>query len=267
METTDSMIKKLFTRMDDWRHLPSYQLERRVDLFFSLYIPEVISKIFECEVKDELIPEFPVKLSIIYNNKNNDKSFDFDAKNYNLNSNHSVKIDYVAITKNHEKAFLIELKTDKHSIKPEQVKNLFYSGDDFSALIGGIQEIYCNSASDSIYRNKYNCLLNKLDSMGLFGEIGVFKEAYHNKGTYEDLSNRVSNFKPISNIEMKKVYIAPTKTNTDLLEKNNIEFITFQEFVKIAQKNNSEDKISSQFINYLREWDETAAGDKKILNQ
>ena len=35
-------IDTLFDRMDAWRHLPSYQLERRADLFFSLYLPEVL---------------------------------------------------------------------------------------------------------------------------------------------------------------------------------------------------------------------------------
>lgn len=35
-------ICALFDRMDNWRHLPSYQLERRADLIFSLYLPEVL---------------------------------------------------------------------------------------------------------------------------------------------------------------------------------------------------------------------------------
>ena len=32
----------LFDRMDAWRHLPDYQLERRADLFFSLYLAEAL---------------------------------------------------------------------------------------------------------------------------------------------------------------------------------------------------------------------------------
>lgn len=27
-------ITQLFDRMDDWRHFPNYQLERRADIFF-----------------------------------------------------------------------------------------------------------------------------------------------------------------------------------------------------------------------------------------
>ena len=263
MKATDLMIKKLFTRMDDWRHLPSYQLERRADLFFSLYIPEVISKIFKCEVKDELIPEFPVKLSIIYNNRSeNDNSF--NAENYNLKSNQSVKIDYVAITKNYKKAFLIELKTDKHSVNQEQVDNLIYSGEDFSVLIGGIQEIYCNSASkSSIYRNKYHCLLDKLDNMGLFEEKGAFKKALVHKRNYDDLGNEVKSLKLNSNInEMEKVYIVPSKTNSPFLKDKKIQVITFKDFIKRAKESNSEDKISSIFFDYLEIWDNADAGDK-----
>lgn len=33
-------IDTLFDRMDAWRHFPNYQLERRADIFFALYLPE-----------------------------------------------------------------------------------------------------------------------------------------------------------------------------------------------------------------------------------
>ncbi len=41
-EENMKQIDTLFNRMDAWRHLPNYQLERRADLFFSLYLPEVL---------------------------------------------------------------------------------------------------------------------------------------------------------------------------------------------------------------------------------
>ena len=37
-------INHLFDQMDKWRHLPSYQLERHIDLFFSLYLPQVLEE-------------------------------------------------------------------------------------------------------------------------------------------------------------------------------------------------------------------------------
>ena len=48
------MIDRLFDRMDRWRHLPSYQLERRADLFFSLYLPEVLQKRFSAYAEAEI---------------------------------------------------------------------------------------------------------------------------------------------------------------------------------------------------------------------
>ena len=37
-------LEELFARLDDWRHLPAYQLERRADIFFSLYLPDVLAR-------------------------------------------------------------------------------------------------------------------------------------------------------------------------------------------------------------------------------
>ncbi len=68
MNANEQMIDKLFLQMDNWRHLPSYQFERRVEIFFSLYLPEVIKTELDFEVKEPMIPEFPVKLNLI--NKN-----------------------------------------------------------------------------------------------------------------------------------------------------------------------------------------------------
>jgi hypothetical protein len=36
------MISKLFHLLDNWRNLPSYQLERRADIFFALYLDKII---------------------------------------------------------------------------------------------------------------------------------------------------------------------------------------------------------------------------------
>ena len=53
-------IDRLFNRMDAWRHLPNYQLERRADLFFSLYLPEALETKLGFAVRDELVPEVPL---------------------------------------------------------------------------------------------------------------------------------------------------------------------------------------------------------------
>ncbi|HPD48392.1 MAG TPA: hypothetical protein P5279_17685 [Anaerohalosphaeraceae bacterium] len=72
------LISQLFDRMDAWRHLPNYQLERRADLFFSLYLPSVLESKFGVPVSPIVIPEFPVRIGTIYPNIPTDKSYKID---------------------------------------------------------------------------------------------------------------------------------------------------------------------------------------------
>ena len=94
-------IECVFDLLDRWRHLPAYQLERRADIFFALFLPEVLgahlSKQENCsvEINPTLIPEFPIK---------------------KRDSNQSINVDYFALSQDGERAFLIELKTDMKSI-------------------------------------------------------------------------------------------------------------------------------------------------------
>jgi len=76
-------IIEVFDKMDMWRHLPNYQLERRADIFFSIYLPEVLESKFGIKINNKLIPEFPVRIGTIYPNIATDKSY---------------KIDYVALS-------------------------------------------------------------------------------------------------------------------------------------------------------------------------
>jgi hypothetical protein len=65
MTTNDSKINQLFNNLDVWRHLPAYQLERRVDIFFSLYLAEVLQKKFNLPEVPVLIPEFPIRYGLV----------------------------------------------------------------------------------------------------------------------------------------------------------------------------------------------------------
>ena len=58
--TKELLIDQLFDRLDDWRNLPAYQLERRSDIFFSLYLKDIIQSNYQQKV-EHIIPEFPVK--------------------------------------------------------------------------------------------------------------------------------------------------------------------------------------------------------------
>jgi len=73
-----NQIDTLFDRMDAWRHFPNYQLERRADIFFSLYLPEVLEAKLGFPVRPELAPEFPVRIGTIYPNIPINKSYKID---------------------------------------------------------------------------------------------------------------------------------------------------------------------------------------------
>jgi len=40
--TTETLIDELFDKLDEWRSLPAYQLERRADIFFAIYLKDII---------------------------------------------------------------------------------------------------------------------------------------------------------------------------------------------------------------------------------
>jgi len=57
-EALEQMLKNL----DQWRHLPKYQLERRADLFFGLFIRTILEARFG-RLHKLVIPEFPYKMT------------------------------------------------------------------------------------------------------------------------------------------------------------------------------------------------------------
>ena len=140
-------IGQVFGLMDRWRHLPAYQLERRADVFFALFLPEVLGKHFDVEVSPLLIPEFPVK---------------------KRDNNQSNNVDYLALEQpqdgNPKRAFLVELKTDMGSRRQEQDRVLRCAVDrGMKKLILGVLEI-CRATND---KPKYVHLLKLLSEVGL----------------------------------------------------------------------------------------------------
>lgn len=145
-------INQVFDRLDAWRHLPDYQLERRADLYFSLYLPEVLEAVLEEPIRQNLVPEFPIK---------------------QLDSNRSDKVDYLAATADGTKLVFVELKTDCNSTRPEQFEYLCRGAQKTGAeLFGDLSTI--RKASKA--RPKYDALIVVSQAMGLPGirakEIG-----------------------------------------------------------------------------------------------
>ncbi|MEA1977100.1 MAG: hypothetical protein U9N80_04290 [Chloroflexota bacterium] len=186
-------ITTIFDLLDNWRHFPSYQLERRADIFFAVFLPDVIKKTFNSEVKT-IIPEFPIRVGTIYPDKPINKSY---------------KADYFVLTEGTNQCILVELKTDDTSRREEQDDYLTAAQEvKLHALIDGVISIY--EATE--YKQKYRSLINELISSGLLKEDG------------SDLVNCASD-----ETEITILYIQPNPSEND--DKKSISFAVYSEIV------------------------------------
>ena len=141
-------IYKIFDILDDWRHLPAYQLERRSDIFFASYLPQLIKAKFSYNI-DFIIPEFPIRIGHVSDSQSR--------------INQSFRIDYLLYDSTAKKVFLLELKTDQNSRREKQDWYLEQASKiGIVGIIDGLIEIYKASSQ----KNKYRYLLNKLEEMG-----------------------------------------------------------------------------------------------------
>ena len=102
---------RVFDLLDSWRDLPAYQLERRADIYFAVYLPNFLAHRFNIVMNCSLIPEFPVHFRTIYPHISREKD-------------DSCKIDYVALTRDLRQVFFVELKTDSSSRCKDQDMNM-----------------------------------------------------------------------------------------------------------------------------------------------
>ncbi|NQU84484.1 MAG: hypothetical protein HQ541_01865 [Mariniphaga sp.] len=168
-------IHKLFDTLDKWRTFPAYQLERRADIFFAIYLKKIIYHKFGVEV-DHILPEFSVRLGTIYGN----------------NDNQSYKIDYVAVSQQKNKIYFVELKTDMSSRRENQDDYLKLAKKaNIPKLMDGILKIY-EATSAKI---KYENYLNELVDVG-----------WLSNESYENISN---------NYDISIVYLQPTVEDED----------------------------------------------------
>ncbi|MEN9670537.1 MAG: hypothetical protein RL018_814 [Pseudomonadota bacterium] len=149
--SSSTRLNQLFDQLDDWRHLPAYQLERRADIFFSLYLPEVLFKTKSLGLAETpiLIPEFPCRLETVHA----------------TGGNQSFKVDYLAIAKasNSQPAqsVFVELKTEMGSRNDKQDANLEAAQlKGMQALLKGISVIQDASKE----KGKYQHLEGKLNN-------------------------------------------------------------------------------------------------------
>lgn len=245
----EKTIENIFESLEKWRNFPKYQLERRLDIFISLYLPEILKKGIDelqyakiDEIKKNMYPEFPLK-------KTKDRSSD--------NADYAVFIE--------KTIYLIELKTDTNSINDKQIK--YYNNTLNNKTVEDIFEDIIEIENKSDKYEKYDFLLNELiygnqisnpckkikgrRQWKLNGEEKNLK--IERQRQRKDLNDKISSFENI-----KVIYIIPKKDN-EILKKikdndnNNdkIQVIDFEDIIKILAPEEKNDLILKNLCNIL----------------
>lgn len=229
-----SHITDLFDRMDAWRHLPSYQLERRADLFFALYLPQALEAKLGYPIASEVIPEFPVRIGTI---------------NPQSQSNRSFKIDYLALSADGAHAVFVELKTDIESRRPEQDAYLLAARKvGLDALLAGVVAVF--NAAKGQAKKKYCCLLVRLSALGLLvlpPELSAMMDRSSPRGATA-LARQIRVTSLVEDCTI--IYVQPIGDGPNV--------ISFDEFGSVVQQ--QDDPVSQRFSRSLSEWARVEAG-------
>jgi hypothetical protein len=217
---------QLFDRLDSWRHLPTYQLERRADIFFSLYLREALERKLGIEIHPQLIPEFPVHVPTIYRHETRNRSF---------------KIDYLALSKALDHAAFVELKTETLSRRDEQDRYLIAARSvGLSALLEGLLTIFGATSA----KRKYLHLLDLLAQVGLLqipARVYEIAQGQSLQGITRASEGIVVTC-PIQACSV--IYLQPHGSGPDVL--------SFAEFREVVLGH--DDPLSQRFAQSLQEW-------------
>lgn len=208
-------VETIFKLLEDWCFLPKYQLERRLDIFLAVYLPELLEKEVGIKINyEDIIPEFPLK-----------------QKDSNRSNNADYAIFYKETEKKEIKLLLIELKTDMHSIRNEQIK--YYKENKEKStydILSNLIRIYKHTKKE--YLSKYQILLDMLENKEL-----IIKGKKLNKRSLKygyEVNKKFLDTKS----KAKIIYIAPKENET--IKKSSDTIITFEQIIKLLENKNND---------------------------
>lgn len=176
-------VERVLKQLNEWRHLPAYALERRVDVFIGMFLSEILKSkkgLIPDGSELEVIPEFPLHKK---------ECEILDPKGKPSKGNHSVKVDFAVFCKEENKLILVELKTDAKSTSnsKNQLSNMHAAKTKTKtkefptrAIIQGVIE----AAKNSPEKRKYAHLICKLHQIGCI-EFGESQQT--NLRTWQDM--------------------------------------------------------------------------------
>jgi hypothetical protein len=146
-----SSVQSYFSVLRDWKRLPAYRAEPRVDSIVGFALPEILLH-NRNERVTLVIPELPLRIGSVQP-QHEGKSF----------SNKSYKVDFFVMTES-GKNYLVEFKTDSGSRREKQDDYLHAARTEgLGAVVEGILKLY----QATTYKKKYRYLLAELEEAGL----------------------------------------------------------------------------------------------------
>jgi len=263
--TMSDVTKGLFGLLDIWRCFPNYQLERRLDIFFAYFLPEIMKKSpfnveYHIDIKhkyDHIIPEFPLLLNKKRANNENERKKvresglcekEYDEK-YRY-SRYSEKVDYVVIKKdeNNNTVYFIELKTTDKSITKDQVERrkkqkplgdliaeVFFICDGYDDYVKLIPQLMGNFGVDvKEIRKIYDKVIKENENIKKWHDV-LGKKSLE---AWQEVAKEPEYIKLFEKWSIEPVYIVPVKEGKQskpLLVDNNIEVIGFDFFIKTVE--------------------------------
>ncbi len=145
---------KYFEMMVDWKKLPAYRAEPRIDSFIGYYLPEIAADFLQDKIIG-IIPELPIRLGTVRPELQN--------KAY---ADRSYKVDFYLLSESGIH-YLVEFKSDTRSRRDEQDHYLVSASQmGMKAIVYGILRI----SQVSSYKQKYHHLIDKMKVLGLLNE-------------------------------------------------------------------------------------------------
>ena len=147
-----------FAMMEDWKRLPSYKAEPRIDSLIGFFLPKMMADLLGDTIIG-IIPELPIRLGTV---KPHLKDATYADKSY--------KVDFYLLGSSGTHYF-IEFKTDSGSRRDEQDT---YLDEARKVGMGEVCRGIIRIASVSSYKRKYGHLRAKMESLGLVDGAGKF---------------------------------------------------------------------------------------------
>ena len=218
-------VDALLELLDRWRHFPSYQLERRADIFFALYLPGIVEHATGVAVDSRVIPEFLIK------REDNKKS---------------KKVDYFLLSRDRSRAFLVELKTEMRSRRATQDAYLRLAQErGLNVLLSHLPEM----ATASDQKRKYVHLFVALEELGLVRLPQDLRD-YAAPTVRRGITKRLEAVETVpTNASIEVIYLQPREAGTNVV----ISFKTVADYLRTL-----DEPLARTLAGYVERWVEPA---------